>query len=48
MVRLSLFQYNGTTISRTIGSNQVMIYTSAQTITIMYIRTHSLRIRPQT
>ena len=48
MVRLSLFQYKDTTIYRTIGSNQVMIYTSTQTITIVYIRTHSLRIRPQT
>ena len=41
-------KYKGTTICRTIGSNQVMICTSAQTITFLYIRTHSLRIRPQT
>ena len=42
------FKYKGTTICRTIDSNQVIIYTSAQTITFLYIRTHSLRIRPQT
>ena len=30
------------------SNSQVMICTSAQTITFLYIRTHSLRIRPQT